>query len=387
MSNTRGFVAVIAIWLAGLGAAGQFAKVSVIFDQLALVYPQAGTHLGFSLSIIGVAGIALGVAAGGMAARLGLRHTLVGGLLLGAIMSIVQSRGVPFDVFLATRVIEGVAHLAIVVAAPTLIARVSPVAYRTMSLTLWATFFGVAFAVFAWAGRPLVAAYGVDMLFLAHGLWMAGCAALVMGLRLPEGVAVGATRSLSLRAILRRHWDVYRSPSLNAAAVGWLFYTICFVSLLTLLPPYISPQWRAFTMGAMPLMSMFSSLTLGVLLLRVWSTVRVIEFGFLLSALCVVMLIVVPGSPILCIAFAGALGLVQGASYALVPELNQSETDRADGNGALAQAGNFGNTIGTPMLLAVAVWGGYGAMMAIAAAFLLLGAGAHFGLARIRTRT
>lgn len=387
LSNTHGFVAVGAIWMAGLGAAGQFAKVSVIFDQLGAVYPQAGAQLGFALSILGVAGILLGVVAGVLAARLGLRHTLVGGLCLGAVVSLVQAQGLSFDLFLVSRIVEGVAHLAIVVAAPTLIARVSPPSYRAVSLTLWGTFFGVAFAVFAWGGRPLVEAYGVTALYMAHGAWMAGCAVLILALKLPGGAVAGAARSLSPNAILMRHWDVYRSPFLNAAAVGWLFYTICFVSLLTLLPPHIAPEWRGFTMGAMPLMSMLSSMTLGVWLLQVWTTVRMIQMGFVLAGLCAVALIFVPGSPALCLAFSAALGLIQGASFALVPQLNQAENDRADANGVFAQAGNLGNTIGTPVLLAVATVGGYVAMMIVVAVLLLLGAGAHQILAQARQKT
>jgi predicted MFS family arabinose efflux permease len=87
--------------------------------------------------------------------------------------------------FLATRLVEGVSHLAIVVAAPTLIARLSADRDRGVTLTLWGTFFGVAFALLAWAGIPLVDRAGVPALFATHAAIMA-VAALGLMAALPR---------------------------------------------------------------------------------------------------------------------------------------------------------------------------------------------------------
>ncbi len=385
MSKQQSMLPVVVIWLAGVGAAGQFAKVSVTFDQVGQVYPEAGARLGFALSILGLAGIFLGVVAGVLASKIGMRRTLLGGLGLSAVVSFVQAMGLSFDLFLLSRVVEGLAHLAIVVAAPTLIAKVSPSEKRAFSLTLWGTFFGVAFALFAWLGRPLVDVYGLSAMYLAHGGWMALSVLGVATIGLPEEKAQTAQR-LHLGGVFKQHWEVYRSPFMNAAAVGWLFYTFCFVSLLTLLPPYIAPEWRTFTVGAIPLTSMISSMTLGVWLLRYWSTVRVIQAGFLASAVASFVLIFVPGSPVVCLALAGALGLIQGASFALVPELNDTAADRANANGVFAQAGNLGNTIGTPILLGVIAVSGYAGMLMVSAMLLVIGAAAHMVLAQVRAR-
>ncbi|SMP11007.1 MFS transporter [Shimia sagamensis] len=387
MSKQQSMLPVVVIWLAGVGAAGQFAKISVTFDHVGNAYPEAGARLGFALSILGLAGIFLGVVAGVLATKIGMRRTLIGGLGLSAAVSFVQALGLSFDAFLLSRVIEGLAHLAIVVAAPTLIAKVSPPEKRAFSLTLWGTFFGVAFALFAWVGRPLVEVFGLNAMYFAHGVWMAASVLGVATIGLPDERAFEVTDALlTLGGVLKQHWVVYRSPFMNAAAVGWLFYTFCFVSLLTLLPPFIAPEWRTFTVGAMPLMSMISSMTLGVWLLRFWRTVHVIQTGFLISAGAALALILVPGSPFACLVLAGALGLIQGASFALVPELNDTAADRANANGVFAQAGNFGNTIGTPILLAVVAVSGYGGLMLVSAILLLIGAALHLVLERARAR-
>ena len=65
------------LWAAGLGAAAQYGKISVIFDQLPRVYPDAGTSLGFAVSLVGFLGILLGVVAGVLVARIGYRRALI----------------------------------------------------------------------------------------------------------------------------------------------------------------------------------------------------------------------------------------------------------------------------------------------------------------------
>ena len=52
---------------AGLGAAGQFAKLSVPFETLRLLYPEGGVWLGFLVTALSALGLLLG---------LGLEHDL-----------------------------------------------------------------------------------------------------------------------------------------------------------------------------------------------------------------------------------------------------------------------------------------------------------------------
>ena len=374
---------VLLLYLAGLGAAAQYGKVSVVFDRLQGVWPEAGTGLGFALSLVGVVGIVLGVTAGIVVAKVRYRRALLWALWAGAALSAVQALLPPLPLFLALRVFEGMSHLALVVAIPTLIAQLSAPGDRPFTLTLWGTFFGVAFTILVWGGIPFADLTGLSGLFLAHAAWMAIMAA-VLTLVLPRVQAQGPDDDLSVAGILRRHGTIYRSPRLSAPAIAWLSYTFTYVSLLTLLPPYIAPEWRALVVGGMPLVSIASSLTLGVWLLRRMSAVTVIELGFASAAAASLALVVVPGDPLLCFALAAGLGLVQGAGFAAVPELNAAIPDRAQANGALAQTGNIGNTLGPPVLLAVIGMAGYPAMMLVSAAVLAMGIVAQQALARRR---
>lgn len=361
MSERTNFYLVFVLWGAGLGAAGQYAKISVIFDRLGPVYPDAGAALGFIVSLVGFVGILLGVVAGLVVARIRYRRAMLWALWVGAAMSLFQSSLPALPLMLASRVVEGMSHLAIVVAAPTLIAGLSAARHTGFTLTLWSTFFGVAFTLLVALGLPLVDGYGVSALFIAHSLWMAGFA-IVLTLFLSP-LQEGVEGTLSLRRLLADHMAIYRSPWIAAPGAGWLFYTFCFLAILTVLPPYITPEWRAWVMGAMPLVSIAVSMTLGVCALRIMSAVQLTQAGFLFSVAALTWLLMAPGLPAACLVLAAGLGLVQGATFASIPQLNTSASTQAQAYGAMAQTGNLGNTVGTPALLAILGVAGYAGMI------------------------
>lgn len=375
---------VLALWAAGLGAAAQYGKVAVVYDLLPDLYPRAGAALGWAVSLVGVVGILLGVVAGVVVARVGMRRAMLAGLLGGAALSALQALPPPFWAFLALRIVEGVFHLALVVAAPSLIAQVSAPRHRPLTLTLWGTFFGVAFAGLAALGVPLAERHGVPALFAAHAVWMAAFAALLAFMLPRDPHGAGALPAPDV--LLRRSAAIYASPRIGAPALGWIFYTFSFVALLTLIPPWIPEPARLATVTAMPLVSIASSLTLGVALMRATSAVATTIVGFALSAAGAAAFLLAPGAPALCLLVASALGLVQGASFAAVPELNAAPADRALANGGLAQAGNLGNTLGVPVLAALIAAFGHAGLAVPLALALAAGAAAHLVLARRRAR-
>lgn len=374
---------ILAVWAAGLGAAAQYGKISVIFARMGELYPQAGTALSFSVSLVGMLGILLGAVAGPYVAAFGYRRTLVWALAAGAAVSALQALHLPFGLFLATRVAEGLSHLGIVVAGPVLIAQLSSDRGRGLAMTLWSTFFAVAFTLLAWFGLPLVRAWGLLALFAAHAAVMAGLAVL-LGLAL-RAVPVPPRAPLPRLAELPGlHLPIYRSPWIAAPAAGWLFYTCCFVAVLTVIPPYIADNARGLVLGMMPLASITVSMTLGVCLLRYVPGVRLAQLGFLACAAAALWLWAMPGAPLACIAMAGAMGLVQGGSFAAVPQLNETAVARAQASGAMAQMGNLGNTIGTPLMVLSLSAAGFGGMMAALLVLFLSGAAVHMLLAARR---
>lgn len=375
---------VFLLWGAGLGTAAQYGKIAVLFDRLPQIYPQAGAALGWAVSLVGLVGIIFGVVAGLVVAHIRYRRTLLLALWLGALVSGLQAMGLPFWLFLILRAVEGVSHLGLVVAIPTLIAQICAPQDRGWALTLWGTFFGVAFAVLTWGGLPLVDAYGVSALMAAHSVYMIAFAIiLTIGLSALPGRA--PETALSLKGMMRGHIAIYRSPFTSAPGLGWLFYTFCFVAILTVMPPYIAENIRALVMGAMPLVSILVSLTIGVWLLAYRSAIWVVCLGFALSAVALVWLWLIPGGPVACFALAGAMGLIQGATFAAVPQLNADADTQAQANGAMAQMGNLGNTMGTPVMAAALAVMGYAALPVLAGCAMLIGLALHLYLARLRS--
>ena len=377
---------VLLLWAAGLGAAAQFAKMGLILPELTAAYPGRGVAVGALVSLVSLVGMALGLVAGLLAARIGPRRLLLGALALGAAVSAAQAAMPPFPVMLALRVAEGTSHLGVVVAAPTLISAVAGPRHAPAAMTLWGTFFGVAFALTAWLGLPLVAAHGPGTLFAAHGAAMAALT-LVLAATVPvDPPRPSRAPRLTPGGVARRHRETYASPVVAAPALGWAFYTLTFVALLAVLPGTVAPAERTFVSAAMPLASIAVSMTLGVALLRWASAVQVIGLGFGLAVAAAAAIAVAPGEPWPCIAVLGALGLVQGASFAAVPQLAPESGDQALAYGAVAQTGNLGNLLGTPLFLAVGGVAGLRAMLGLAVACWVAGALAHLLMARRRMR-
>ncbi|NEX45083.1 MFS transporter [Pseudotabrizicola algicola] len=383
----RAVITVLAIWGAGLGAAAQFGKISVLFDSLGAQYAGASAvALGLIVSIVGMVGLVFGTTAGLFVARIGPRRAIVAALLMGAAMSGLQSLGLSYAAMIASRVVEGVSHLAIVVVGPTVIAGLAAERYRGLAMTLWSSFFGVTYAALALLAPPLVAAYGMSGVFVAHALWMAVLAA-VLRLLLPKDPPATPAQAGGLVA---QHLAIYASPRLSAPALGFFCYTFLYVAVLTLVPPEVPAGQRALAAAGMPLISIALSLTLGVWLLGRMSAVRLVQWGYLMAVPGFLGLALFWGQGLGMVVgglwVAAALGVVQGASFASIPELNATSASRAQASGAIAQLGNLGTTTGTPVLAALLLGAGPWGLAVVAVLACGLGIGLHALQAQRRRR-
>lgn len=385
LSSLRTVFAVLVLWLAGLGAAAQFAKIAVPFSSIRALYPESGGELGWLLSLISLLGVIFGMATGVIVSKFGCRQLLILALMLGAAVSFWQATLPGLPLMLASRVIEGASHLMIVVAAPTLIAQVSADRYRGLAMTLWSTFFGVSFAIVAWIGLPLVETYGLSGLFFSHGLLMSVVAGLLVVNLAPHGIAP-AFSDVPIHGgmIWSRHIAAYRTPSISAPAIGWFFYTLTFVALLAILPDLLPDESRQRVAGLMPLASIAVALLVVSPLLTILSATTIVMVGFLMAG--AVLVLLMAGMPMshACITLFAVLGLVQGATFAAVPELNRTVEAQALSNGAIAQMGNLGNTLGTPVLLLIQSQSGITGMLFAILAIYVAGWFAHFVLAHLR---
>lgn len=377
------FALVITLWLSGVLAAGQFAKISVTFPYFREVFFSHGSTLGFLVSLISAVGLVCGLFAGAFVARVGARMPLIAALCLGAVLSIYQSVIPSFGWFLTSRAFEGISHLLIVVAAPTLLGQITEPRHRAVTMALWSTVFAVSFAVFSWGGTPLVDRFGVSFLFWCHGAGMAGVAIAVWAL-LPSNIIPRSPDPLTLRAIVARHVTAYRSPWIAAPAAGWFFYAAGFVALVTVMPDFFAPEHRHTLVGVLPLSALIVSMTFGIVLVRRFSSVPVVIVGFGFSAMLALSMAFGMPVELAGVAVLAATGLVQAGSFSAIPVLNTSPQDQALANGALAQLGNAGNMVGTPLLILLT--NAYGLSGVVVFGVTTFGCGAliHLWLARLR---
>lgn len=384
----RPVLTIFALWCAGLGAAAQFGKISVSYAKLGEAYADwPGVWIGLMVSIVGLVGLVFGTTAGLLVARVGARRAIVGALVVGALVSLLQSLLPPYPVMMASRVIEGVSHLAIVVVGPTVIAAVAGKSRQGAALTLWSSFFGLTFAVLAWIGPGILTAGGVPLLFRLHAVWMVVFAVVLAGL-MPKDQRLTVTGPR--KGLLAEHLAIYASPFVAAPATGFVCYTITYVAVLTLLPGAMHGGWGPLAGVAMPLVSIGVSLSLGIWLLRRTPAVRLVQGGFAVALVAALALGVVWGRGALefvtALAMGAGLGLVQGASFAAIPQLNAAPEDRARAAAAIAQMGNLGTVSGTPLLALLMLGSGGAGLALFVFGFSALGIAIHAGQARRRLR-
>ncbi|KIC44531.1 hypothetical protein RA28_16665 [Ruegeria sp. ANG-S4] len=382
--SVRTFFQVILLWLAGLGAATQFAKIAVPFADVAIRYPDNAASIGWMLSIISFMGAVLGALSGALTGWVGPTRLLVWGLVLGGLISLFQALELSFPVMLASRLVEGISHLAIVVAAPTLIAQITTGRARNAAMVLWSTFFGVAFALNAWFGLTIVDRFGLSLYFALHGALMLLISGLVALLVVQVRSDDHGTFVIGCRGLVGVHVETYRSPFVAAPAFGWFFYTLTFVSLLAILPGRLPEEVSGTIAGLMPLAGIALSLLVVPLLLNVLSSVAVVNIGFALGVLVLLAAFAGLPLPIVGIALFAVLGFVQGGSFAAVPQLNTTAETQALGYGAIAQMGNAGNLLGTPVLLAILWRTGEAGMLTAVIGFYAAAIGVHLWLAQQR---
>lgn len=344
------------LWACGILAGMQFAKVSVAFEPLRQLYGVSPAQMGWALSSVGMVGLGLGVTMGLFAAAIGYRRLLLGGMALGAVLSALQAAWPPFPWWMASRVLEGASHLAVVVAAPILIAASCAPAQRSVAMGLWSTFVGVAFACTAAVGDVLIATLGLDGFLLAHAVGMGLGALLAWQALRHDTQDPVATPWPRLRTVGHQHVAVYTRFRTALPGLIFLCYTAIAVALLTFLPAWAGND-RAWLAVLLPLMVIAGNFGAGWLVQHWIAPLHVAALAFGVVAVCAMATLACQwaGLPVAAAALALLLsaGLAGGSAFALIPALNHEPPAQARANGAVAQMGNLGSSCGPPLMAAL----------------------------------
>ena len=362
MTRTR-WGLILLLFLAGLLAAMQFAKLSLTLEDAAAIWPDR--PVAFLVSAVSIVGAVFGAVAGAVVARFGARPAILWAVGLSGALSLMQAALPPFAVMIVLRALEGAGHLALVVALPTLMAASAAPRDRTVVMGLWGTFFGVGF---------MAAAFALDAsasLGPSSPYWLHGVACLLLLPVLIRVVPRITVQGVPLPGIVALHRSIYTRARTIAPGVGHGIYTSLFIALVALLPMALDRLWLVAVLPASNLLGTFVAGVLG----RVVAPRRIVAGGYVAAGAGFFLLALGVG-PVAAIAVLSlfATGLLAGGNFAAVPALNDDPADQALANGGMAQLGNVGTFAGTPLLGAAFAAGGPTAMLAAVAGLCAVGA-------------
>ena len=360
MERTKtNWLIVIVLWFAGIAAAMQFAKFSVAFDFLKEQYSIAPFWIGLSLSIVGLIGMIFGVTVSIFVPKIGQSRILLISLLLGVVISLVQALNPVFPVLFISRIMEGVSHLGIIVTAPIIMIVVSMKKHHSIVMGLWSSFFGVAFSVTAWIGKPVLELYSGFLLFFIHAVFMAVILVIlffsIKNIHIPgnDGGTV---------LFIDAHKKVYSNWRTFSPGILFFFHTFMFIALFTFLPGLSGDgQTKNLLHIVLPLISIGGTMIAGVAsqYFTSPSKLSVIAYAALFVLIIAVKLffnntLVFAVTSMVLIVFSG---IIQGSVFSLIPNISLTTGDQTNANGAVAQLGNLGSTLGPPVFSYFLVFG------------------------------
>ena len=347
--------------LAGVSAALHVGKLPpslpVLRDALGVTLVQAG----FLLSLVQLAGMALGVFVGLASDGLGLRRCMAAGLLLLGLASGAGGFVTDAAGLLALRAVEGAGFLLAVLPAPALIRRLVAPGRIDAMMGLWGAYmpFGAALAL---AGGPLLMAIvGWRGWWWLLGALSLGVAAWFWRAVPPDPPQVDATPSLwwsRLRLTLA-------SPGPWLVALAFAMYSGQWLAVIGFLPSiYEQAGVSAATGGLLTAcaaaVNMVGNIGSGRLLQRGWQAQRLLYTGFTAMGLGAAMAFapVLDAGPGLrygaVLLFSMVGGLVPGTLFALAVRMAPDTGAVATTVGWVQQCSAIGQFAGPPLVAWVA---------------------------------
>lgn len=380
--------------LAGVAAALHIAKIPPAIPALQAALGLTLVQAGFLISLVQIAGVLLGLALGLSAAAMGLRRSLIAGLVLLALASVAGSASQHAWLLLALRAAEGIGFLLVALPAPALIRQLVPPQGLSAMLGVWGAYmpFGTALALL---GGPLViAAAGWRAWWLLLALLTLLLAAWVL-----RAIPADRHRAPGAAAHAGRDWrarllDTLRAPGPWLVAASFGMYSGQWLAVVGFLPSiYAAAGVGAAAGGALTALvagvNMLGNLASGRLIARGWSPQTLLNCGFVIMAAGALYAFSAhaqehPASRYLALlAFSGFGGLIPGTLFTLAVRLAPGEDTVSTTIGWVQQLSALGQLLGPPMVAWIAARAGGWQWTGVAtSACGVAGLALSFGLAR-----
>ncbi len=360
--------AVAALILSGMLAAAQIGKVPpalpVLRHDLALGLITAG----WVASLFSVTGATLGIVSGAIADRLGRRRLLLAGLAALALGSLLGSLSGGGAGLLVSRAIEGLGFVAIVVAAPALIAEAAPAQHR-LTLSLWSSYMPTGVAAMMLLTPPALAWIGW------RGLWAASAGVILLFLPLaayltrprpdqrPRPRARSPAAALPPGPGLRDFRAALARPGPWLLGLCFTTYTLQWSAVMAWLPTFIIGKEHTDLARAVVLTALVVFANVPGTQFGGWLLGRGVARWRLLAAspLCMAALALGmfattlpdPAKYVMAIAFSGLGGVLPAACLSGVPAHARRPQEIGLVTGMLVQGANLGSLCGPPLIAAL----------------------------------
>lgn len=357
--------ATAAVLAAGVVGAFQIGKVPaslpVLRDDLGLGLIAAG----WVISTISAVGVAAGVASGWIGDRIGHRRTLLIGMAIMAIGTLAGAAAWDGASLIASRFIEGLGYIAIITAAPSLLATVSAPRDHSMVMGVWSFYLPFGLSGMVVISPPVLA------LVSWRGLWVLNAALVILTLAAvaatirPPGRPDFAVAPMPAWPAIR---DTLTRPGPYALAVCFGSYSLIHLSVVAFLPTFliesqgVAPSDAALMTAFAMFMNAPGCLLGGWLLRRggaAWLIAGAGHAGMLVCALGIYPdYLPAEARYALAVALPFVGGLIPPAILAQAPIHAASPVMVATTIGLIVQFISIGQLIGPPLIAAVVAGAG-----------------------------
>jgi len=385
-TRAAGFDPALLVIAAGVSAAIHVGKLPPALPALQGSLGIGLVQAGFLISLVQLAGMALGLIAGLAADGLGLRRSFVAGLLVLCGASVAAGFVESAPPMLALRALEGLGFLLVATTAPGLLRRLVPPERLSPRLGLWGSYMPLGTALALLAGPTWVAAWGWPSWWWLASL-LSGVFALAVLAWVPADLAhpePGAGRRWTPR--LRQ---TLAAPGPWLISVTFAAYSAQWLAVIGFLPTVyaqagVSGPRAGVATALVAAVNIIGNIASGRLLQRGVAPGRLLQAGFIAMALGGLLAftplfpagsgaaVAVPYAAVLCFSMVG--GLIPGTLFSLAVRLAPGADTVSTTVGWMQQWSAIGQFAGPPLVAWVASQvGGWGASGGVTAAFALAG--------------
>lgn len=370
--NSRGLNPSWIIVAAGISASLHVGKlppaVPLLQQQLGVSLVQAG----FLLSTVQVAGMVLGLVVGLGADKWGLRRSVLAGLLLMTLSSMVGAAATGFVWLLTLRVLEGLGFLLVAMPAPGLIRRNVKPSELGARMGWWGSYMPIGSAMGLLLGPWVLQATSWQAWWMILGA-VSALAAYAVWRMVPADAGVNpAPAAMTAEGWRPRLALTLRSPGPWLVSLGFMVYSGQWMGIVGFLPTLyaeagLSAKLAGLLTAVVAASNMLGNVAAGKLLNRGWSPARCLQTGYVLMGLTALLAYVQVGGEALAplwlrfvavALFSATGGLIPATLFTTAMHLAPSPTTVSTTMGFMQQWSCVGQFAGPPLVAAVAVWMG-----------------------------